>query len=106
VLSRREMDDAAFRRDRLEVAVERLSKRLQDVRAREEDGRRASSPMKGRGLSATGSRRSWRACMNSVDHELWRWTQIGWYTGLANGGIADSLEEAKAAFRAAWEAAH
>jgi hypothetical protein len=43
--------------------------------------------------------------MNSTGRELWRWTQ----SGLAqpshgpNGGVADTLDEAKAAFRAAWE---
>jgi hypothetical protein len=38
--------------------------------------------------------------MNSVGHELWRWTQIGWGSSHdPNGGVADTLEAAKAAFR-------
>src|SRR5450759_5614531 len=38
--ARREMDDAAFRRDRLQVAVTRLRERLNVVKAQEEDSRR------------------------------------------------------------------
>jgi hypothetical protein len=38
--ARREMDDAAFRRDRLQVAAKRLGERLREVRADEEDQRR------------------------------------------------------------------
>ena len=38
--ARREMEDAAFRRDRLQTATTRLRERLQEVRAREEDHRR------------------------------------------------------------------
>jgi Dolichyl-phosphate-mannose-protein mannosyltransferase len=38
--------------------------------------------------------------MNSAANETWRWTQIGLPSG-PNGGFADSLEEAEAAFRAA-----
>jgi hypothetical protein len=38
--ARREMDDAAFRRDRLQVAGKRLGERLREVRADEEDQRR------------------------------------------------------------------
>ena len=38
--ARCEMDDAAFRRDRLQVAVKRLGERLREVRAQEEDQRR------------------------------------------------------------------
>jgi hypothetical protein len=38
--ARREMDDAAFRRDRLQVAAKRLGERLREVRAQEEDSRR------------------------------------------------------------------
>lgn len=38
--ARREMDDAAFRRDRLQVAVKRLGERLRAVRAAEENRRR------------------------------------------------------------------
>ena len=35
---------------------------------------------------------------------LWQWAQIGWGPPRGpNGGVADSLDEAKAAFRAAWE---
>jgi len=37
---RREMEDAAFRRDRLQTATTRLRERLQEVRAQEEDHRR------------------------------------------------------------------
>lgn len=39
-VARREMDDAAFRRDRLETAVQRLGDRLNALRAEEEDQRR------------------------------------------------------------------
>jgi hypothetical protein len=44
------------------------------------------------------------ACANA-GRELWRWTQSGIFqpTHGPNGGVADSLDEAKAAFRAAWE---
>lgn len=38
--ARREMDDAAFRRDRLQVAVSRLGVRLREVRAQEDNRRR------------------------------------------------------------------
>ena len=38
--ARREMEDAAFRRDRLEVAVQKLGDRLNELRAEEEDQRR------------------------------------------------------------------
>jgi hypothetical protein len=38
--ARRAMDDAAFRRDRLQVAAKRLGERLREVRADEEDQRR------------------------------------------------------------------
>jgi hypothetical protein len=38
--ARREMDDAAFRRDRLQVAAKRLGERLREVRAQEENSRR------------------------------------------------------------------
>src|SRR5947208_1028508 len=38
--ARREMEDAAFRRDRLQTAATRLRERLQEVRAQEEDHRR------------------------------------------------------------------
>jgi hypothetical protein len=41
--------------------------------------------------------------MNGVGREQWRWTHF-WYTRGTNGGVADTLDEAKAAFRAAWEA--
>jgi hypothetical protein len=40
VVARREMEDAAFRRDRLGTAVQRLGDRLNELRAKEEDGRR------------------------------------------------------------------
>jgi hypothetical protein len=44
--------------------------------------------------------------MCSTGRELWRWTQSGIFQPShgPNGGMADSLDEAKAAFRAAWEA--
>jgi hypothetical protein len=37
--------------------------------------------------------------------ELWRWTQSGIFqpTHGRNGGVADTLDAAKAAFRAAWD---
>ena len=38
--ARREMEDAAFRHDRLETAVQRLGDRLNELRAEEEDQRR------------------------------------------------------------------
>jgi hypothetical protein len=38
--ARREMDDAAFKRERLQTAVTRLQARLKEVKAREEDQRR------------------------------------------------------------------
>jgi DNA repair exonuclease SbcCD ATPase subunit len=38
--ARRQMEDATFRRERLETAVSGLQKRLKEVRAREEDQRR------------------------------------------------------------------
>jgi hypothetical protein len=43
--------------------------------------------------------------MNSTGRELWRWTQSWIFqpTHGANGGVADTLDEAKAAFRSAWE---
>jgi hypothetical protein len=43
--------------------------------------------------------------MRSTGRELWRWTQSGLAqpTHGPNGGVADSLDEAKAAFRAAWQ---
>lgn len=45
--------------------------------------------------------------MNSTARETWQWTQIGERapTRGPNGGIADSLDEAKVAFRRAWERA-
>lgn len=39
-VARREMEDAAFRRDRLQTAVERLRDRLKELRYQEEDQRR------------------------------------------------------------------
>ena len=39
----------------------------------------------------------------NTGRELWRWTQIGRAQPEPGGGVADSLDEAKAAFRAAWE---
>jgi len=42
--------------------------------------------------------------LRSTGRELWHWTQIGWGPSHGpHGGLADSLDEAKAAFRAAWE---
>jgi hypothetical protein len=41
--------------------------------------------------------------LRSTSRELWQWTQIGWGPSHApNGGVAHTLDEAKAAFRAAW----
>jgi len=42
--------------------------------------------------------------MNSTGRELWRWTQSGMFQPShgPNGGVADTLDDAKAAFRAAW----
>jgi hypothetical protein len=37
--------------------------------------------------------------MNSTAREKWLGTQIGW-----ERGVAETLDEAKAAFRAAWDA--
>jgi hypothetical protein len=43
--------------------------------------------------------------MEGAPRELWRWTQIGWGSSYGpNGGVADTLEDAKAAFRTVWEA--
>jgi hypothetical protein len=42
--------------------------------------------------------------MNSTGRELWRWTRSGCApTHGPNGGVVDSLDAAKAAFRAAWK---
>jgi hypothetical protein len=41
--------------------------------------------------------------MSSVGREQWRWTTIDWCMGGPNGGVADSIEQAKAAFRNAWD---
>jgi hypothetical protein len=43
--------------------------------------------------------------MRSAGRELWQWMQIGIRAPShgPNGGAADSLDEAKAAFRAAWQ---
>jgi hypothetical protein len=43
--------------------------------------------------------------MNSTGRELWRWTRSGIFQPShgPNGGVADSRDEAKAAFRAAWQ---
>jgi hypothetical protein len=42
--------------------------------------------------------------MCSTGRELWEWTWIGWGPSRRpNGGVTDSLDEAKAAFRAAWQ---
>ena len=44
--------------------------------------------------------------MRSTVQEVWQWTQSGVFqlTDGPNGGVAVSFDEAKAAFRAAWEA--
>ena len=43
--------------------------------------------------------------IDSVSRELWQWTQIGWGPSHGpSGGVADTLDEAKAAFRLAWDA--
>jgi hypothetical protein len=43
--------------------------------------------------------------MNSTGRELWRWTQIGIRAPSygPNGGVADTFEDAKAAFRRSWD---
>jgi hypothetical protein len=41
--ARREMDDAAFRRDRMQVAVTKLGVRLRELKAQEEDNRRRAT---------------------------------------------------------------
>jgi hypothetical protein len=38
--------------------------------------------------------------LRSTDRELWQWTQIGWRRPARMAGVADSPDEAKAAFRA------
>ena len=40
--------------------------------------------------------------MNSVPKDRWCWSEIGPWAA-TSGGLVDSLDEAKAAFRAAWE---
>ena len=44
--------------------------------------------------------------LNSVETETWQWTQVGARapTYGPNGGVTDSLQEAMAAFRRAWDA--
>ena len=43
-----------------------------------------------------------RILLRSTGRELWQWTRIGWGPSHGpNGGVANSLAEAKAAFRAA-----
>jgi hypothetical protein len=44
--------------------------------------------------------------MGSTGRELWQWTQIGIRAPSygPNGGVADTFEDAKAAFRRTWEA--
>jgi hypothetical protein len=41
--------------------------------------------------------------MNGAGRELWRWTHFRYGRG-PNGGVADTLDDAKAAFRKAWNA--
>ena len=43
--------------------------------------------------------------MRSSGRELWRWTQSGIFqpTHGPNGGVADTLDEAKTAFRRTWD---
>jgi len=43
--------------------------------------------------------------LRSTGREVWRWTQSGIFqpTHGPDGGVADTLDEAKAAFRSAWE---
>src|SRR6516225_4464931 len=46
VESRRQMEDSAFRRERLQTAVSRLRERLKEVRAQEENQRRWTTYLK------------------------------------------------------------
>jgi hypothetical protein len=42
--------------------------------------------------------------LRSTGRELWHWTQIDWGPSYGpNGGVTDTLDEAKAAFRRAWD---
>jgi hypothetical protein len=44
--------------------------------------------------------------LRSTGREMWKWTQIDWgptCTG-PNGGVADTFDDAKAAFRRTWDA--
>ena len=43
--------------------------------------------------------------MNSIAKESWRWTIVGPRAPMHGpiGGVADSLDEAEAAFRCAWD---
>jgi hypothetical protein len=46
-----------------------------------------------------------KVCLPSrmnTDRELWRWAMRGWHG--PTGGVADNLDQAEAAFRAAWDA--
>ena len=45
--------------------------------------------------------------LRSTGRELWRWTQSGMFQPShgPNGGVADTLDDAKAAFQAAWPTA-
>jgi hypothetical protein len=43
--------------------------------------------------------------MRSTGRELWQWTRIDWGPSYGpNGGVAETFEDAKAAFRRTWEA--
>jgi hypothetical protein len=45
--------------------------------------------------------------MDSTARELWLWTQINWGPSHGpNGGVADTLDDAKATFRRAWDSYH
>jgi hypothetical protein len=43
--------------------------------------------------------------MRSTGRQLWLWTQIGIFQQMhgVNGGVADTLDEAKTAFRQTWD---
>jgi len=46
--------------------------------------------------------------MRSTGRQLWLWTQIGIFQQMhgVNGGVADTLDEAKTAFRQTWDGTH
>ena len=60
--ARRQMEDAAFRRDRMQVAVQKLGERLKERQWREENQRRQTAYDKVK-AERDASPRSWRACI-------------------------------------------